>query len=449
MKAPSLDLGEPYVPLHHPFPIVARGLVPGQGATLRTQMRDPRGTVWTARGVYVADPTGTVNTARHASISGTFAGLDVGGLFWSLVPPEGDAYLLRLKDEPDLPLGPAPGDLSPLRYELSLHCDGDRICVETIERPQVAHTVTMTQTLPGRLRGQLFMPEDASPKGAVLVLGGSEGGIVPARAAALAADGFAALALGYFDYQDRPKAAVDLPLEYFAEAAAFLQHVTGKPCVIWGGSRGSEAAMLTAIHFPDSISGVIAWVPSHLVNPGFDMASGEDFSLSSTAMWTVGGAPIDGAPGAPVTPAVRAARTAGYSAPPGYSFSSEFNAGWAAVGPESAYAIPVEKINAPLCCISSSDDALWPSEVGGNAIAARRASHGLSASTQHVVLQGCGHAIGMPNMPRPFAHISHWSGGYSGVTSGFVAQGGSPAANAAGAREGWAAARRFLDEIFG
>ncbi len=426
---------------------MATGLPPGKTAVLISSITDHRGTDWRGEGHYEIRNDGTLNTAEHRSLGGTYSGIDVGGPFWSVQPPGGTAYLDGLKDTPDLPLSPAPNGLEPLRYDLTLVVDGETIGAETVVRPQLAEGVHSSTALPGDLRGIFFTPCQ-SAIGAVLVLGGSEGGITAGRAAALAAEGYAALALGYFDYEDRPKAAIDLPIKYFGDAVQFLKQQTGHDAVIWGGSRGSEAAMLTAIHCPQHVAGVIAWVPSHLVNPGFDMAGGEDFSASTTAMWTYAGAPIEGVPSAPMTDAIRTARARGYARVSGYAYSPEFEQAWAAVGPDSRFAIPVEEIAEPLCIISAEEDALWPSALSGKRLCARRKAAGLADQTTMVSLAKCGHAIGMPNMPRPFSHTSYWSAGYSGVEAGFIAQGGTPATNAVAAREGWGAALSFIDSVF-
>ncbi|MEO0410572.1 MAG: acyl-CoA thioesterase/bile acid-CoA:amino acid N-acyltransferase family protein [Pseudomonadota bacterium] len=443
----SFQLPATLPPLHADMPIIASKLPQGKVAKLKTTMIDPRGISWSAEGHYEISTNGTLNTAENASLGGTYTGVDVGGPFWSLQPPHGAAYLDGLRSDPGLSLSPAPTELEPLTYTLSLWVDGMLQDEAEIQRAQVAPGVTPTHSLPGALRGVMFSPTGA-PKGAVLVLGGSEGGITPGRAAALAAEGYTALALGYFDYEDRPRAAINLPLEYFSAAIDFLKSKTGHDTVIWGGSRGSEAAMLTAIHFPDHIAGVIAWVPSHLVNQGFDMAAGEDFSKSSAAMWAVKGEPIDGAPSTPVTESIKARRKTGYAAPPGYAYTPEFQKGWGDAGHNGRFAIKVEDLKAPLCIISAADDALWPSALGGRYLFERRSAAGLLDQTRHICLPHSGHAIGMPNMPRPFSHISYWSGGYSGVEGGFIAQGGAPATNAAAARDGWAAALDFLGDVF-
>jgi len=52
---------------------------------------------------------------------------------------------------------------------------------------------------------------------------GDEGGLIEFRSSLLASRGFAALSLPYFDFEDQPKVMKEFKLEYFQEAARFLQ----------------------------------------------------------------------------------------------------------------------------------------------------------------------------------------------------------------------------------
>lgn len=52
---------------------------------------------------------------------------------------------------------------------------------------------------------------------------GDEGGLIEFRSSLLATHGFAALSLPYFDFEDLPRIMKELKLEYFEEAARFLQ----------------------------------------------------------------------------------------------------------------------------------------------------------------------------------------------------------------------------------
>jgi dienelactone hydrolase len=98
------------------------------------------------------------------------------------------------------------------------------------------------------LVGELYTPAGPGPvRGAILVLGGSEGGLGGASPEArdLARHGYAALALAYFGAPGVPDALTNIPLEYFKTALDFLRDRAGVDphrIGIVGTSKGGEAA---------------------------------------------------------------------------------------------------------------------------------------------------------------------------------------------------------------
>ncbi|MEM9170312.1 MAG: acyl-CoA thioester hydrolase/BAAT C-terminal domain-containing protein, partial [Pseudomonadota bacterium] len=180
---------------------------------------------------------------------------------------------------------------------------------------------------------------------------------------------------------------------------------------------------------------------------GLDMAGGEDFTFGERPMWTLNGAPAPFAPNLAADRDADRMRARAYAAPPGHRYAAEFLRNWRRAPADADYRIPVERIAAPLLLVSAEDDGLWPSRFGAECIVERMERAGGAAIVRHVSLGGCGHAIGMPNEPRPFSNIAWWSDGYAGVQGGFVDYGGAPDANAAGAREGWREAVAFLRDV--
>jgi dienelactone hydrolase len=110
------------------------------------------------------------------------------------------------------------------------------------------------------------------------------GGVV---ASALLADhGAAALALAYFKEPSLPKKLRNVPLEYFQKALKRLRsapNVDPKRIFVMGGSRGGEAALLIGATYPRLVHGVIALVPSNVVNSSPDGRS---------PAWTLHGEPV-------------------------------------------------------------------------------------------------------------------------------------------------------------
>jgi fermentation-respiration switch protein FrsA (DUF1100 family) len=121
----------------------------------------------------------------------------------------------------------------------------------------------------------------------VLVFSGSAGGLTTTRAAALlAAHGYPSLALAYFKAPGLPQTLSSIPLEYFTSALEELRAQPGvdrNHVLVAGESRGGEAALLLGAHFPRLVNGVIAGVPSSVVNPGWPD--------TSNPAWTVRGRP--------------------------------------------------------------------------------------------------------------------------------------------------------------
>jgi dienelactone hydrolase len=101
---------------------------------------------------------------------------------------------------------------------------------------------------------------------AVLLFGGSEGGLHgQLLSALLTLHGYPVLDLAYFAEPGLPPTLADVPLEYFAEAIRWLAkqpQVDPQKIFIVSVSRGSEAALLTALDFPGLVHGVIASVPA-------------------------------------------------------------------------------------------------------------------------------------------------------------------------------------------
>jgi dienelactone hydrolase len=73
------------------------------------------------------------------------------------------------------------------------------------------------------LVGTLFYPTTSGPHPTVVVFGGWGGGIREGGAEALVLEGFAALALAYLGIDPLPRDLVEMPLEYFVEAFAWLK----------------------------------------------------------------------------------------------------------------------------------------------------------------------------------------------------------------------------------
>ena len=157
--------------------------------------------------------------------------------------------------------------------------------------------------------GRMFRPKDRSErKPALLVFGGSEGGLSPPvvlKSALLAAHGYPALALAYWKAPGLPQELRRIPLEYFRKALTGLRAQPGvdpSHVLVTGVSWGGEGSLLVAATYPDLVHGVIAETP----NSYLDAAPGRGDAGSS---WTLHGKELPfaerrlfGAPAADVDP---------------------------------------------------------------------------------------------------------------------------------------------------
>src|SRR5436190_8911503 len=112
---------------------------------------------------------------------------------------------------------------------------------------------------------------------AMLVLGGSEGGLTSGAAGArlLAAQGYSALGLAYFQAPGLPSTLENIPLEYFMRAIDWLAQqpsVDPRRIGVLGGSKGAEMALLLASR-DRRLKAVVAAAPSSVVWAGVDNAN--------------------------------------------------------------------------------------------------------------------------------------------------------------------------------
>jgi dienelactone hydrolase len=133
----------------------------------------------------------------------------------------------------------------------------------------------------------LVYPTGITRRPAILLLGGSEGGIPGPLSASLAAQGYPILALAYFKEPGLPSTLSRIPLEYFARALRWLHRqpqVDPHRVAILGVSRGSEAAQLTGADYPSLVNAVIALVPSDVAVCSYPGCTGPAWTLHGQAI---------------------------------------------------------------------------------------------------------------------------------------------------------------------
>jgi len=221
---------------------------------------------------------------------------------------------------------------------------------------------------------------------AVLLLGGSEGGIsTPMNdvAKTLQAAGYSVLVASYFGAKGQPKTLESIPLETFDRALAWLRtrpEVDPSRIVIAGISKGAEAALLVATRHPE-LRAVVAGVPSSVVWPGIRFPS-----LRTPSSWTVAGRPLPVVPYGPF----RFGMVLG-------NVGSVYRDGLKHLAQHPDAVIPIEKIKAPVLLICGKADKLWPSCPMSRQIEARAKSHE-GPSVKVLAYANAGHAcVGPPS----------------------------------------------------
>lgn len=225
------------------------------------------------------------------------------------------------------------------------------------------------------------------PGPAVLLLTGYGGGMPP-QGIQLARAGYPTLSLAYYNLPTLPDVLSNIPLEYFEGALRWLREqpeVDPQRVIVWGYSRGGEAALLLGATYPELVHGVVANVPSNVVNGSFDVGG---------AVWTLDGAPLPFNDRLPTSEAVNA--------------------------PEAE--IQVERIAGPVLLACGELDEEWASCPMARAIESRLDTHARLARHKLLSYPNLGHFVNVPPLS----------------TTANVREGGD---------EAWRATLEFLEEV--
>jgi dienelactone hydrolase len=334
--------------------IRASGLAPNEHVTIRSEITDGAGEGWAAQAEFVADGQGAVDASKQAPVSGSYKEISAMGLIWAALPVSKKVNsFTQIRN------------LGPQSVELHLLRQGKEAASAHLEQIGMADGVKRIEVHDGSLRGSLFVPSDVGQHPgrhpAVLVVGGSEGGVPTRRAAWLASHGYAALALAYFRFEDLPPQLERIPLEYFQRAMQWMAsrpEIGDAPIGVVGASRGGELALQLGAMFPH-VAAVVAYVPSSVRISSCCQGDGQP-------AWTWQGRAL-----AYVTPRQKTLAAARMEA-----------------------TIPVENTKGSILMISGEADHVWNSAEMADDVLSRLKSHRFAFGAQNLKYPRAGHYAG-------------------------------------------------------
>jgi dienelactone hydrolase len=421
---------QPDALIDQPIAIALRGFAPRHPVSVTATQTYAEAICWQSRATFISDNDGEVDVTRQAPVSGTYEGVAPMGLFWSM-------DRLPCEARP-VPLGAIMLPV-PIRLEAE-GTDGRRAEITIVRRiagPSVTRHVIRTEGLVGTL----FLPPSTGPHPAVLVVSGGGGGIDEFRGAILASHGYAALALGYFAVEDRPRGLVNIPLEYFETAIGWMRAqpwFDDRLLAVWGASRGGELALLLGATFPE-INAVAAWVPSGVVFWALGLAEPGD--TRPPAAWTFRGKPL---------PYLQESNTSGDRLPvpePGrpVAYAPFYRSQLRDARAVERATIPVEKIRGPVQLVSGVDDQMWPSSDLADIALRRLETHRHPFPFRHLKYPEAGHTILVPYWPLAELRVLRLAR-VVGAQDHLLFQGGTAKADAEAGIDAWRDLLAFLDE---
>jgi uncharacterized protein len=246
--------------------------------------------------------------------------------------------------------------------------------------------MSVTEIREPGLVGAFGFPEGVARARSVLALGGSDGR-PDYLLRLLVAEGFACLALAYFNTPDTQPALTEVPLERIEKALRWLRdnphvEVARDRIALIGASKGGELALLAATVFPELVGPVVAYTPSSVVWEGIDFRQGRPPGRSS---WSLDGQPL---------PFLRyPANIPSSSSERGISFLPIYDGGLNDTAAVAEAEIPVERATGPILLVSGGDDRMWPAERMCRMVVDRLRRNGRERIVRHLNYPEAGHVL--------------------------------------------------------
>jgi dienelactone hydrolase len=355
-------------PVDQPLEINATGFRADERVTLIVEGRADSGAVWHGRKVAAVGGDGRLVLHSQYLLGRYGAGQGSGGL--------------------------APW---PRKFMVTVRGREGSASVSVQRAPPLLRSIARTAERPRNLGffGEWIRPRAAVRRTAVLVMGGSDGGLsayTESIASALTGHGYPALALAYFNEPGLPNGLARIRLEYFRRALGWMRRqreVDPNRIVTLGVSRGGELSLILASTYPRLVHATVGYVPIEFVVAGYPD--------SSQPAWIYRGKPYEG----------------------------------------DHLRIPVERTSGPVFVAGGGDDQLWPSGRAVAAIIARMRAHGRTDVTA-LTYPGAGHALGTA-VPIQLNNTAT-----TAVPPGF---GGSARADELAREDSWPKLLRFLKRL--
>lgn len=270
--------------------------------------------------------------------------------------------------------------------------------------------------------GNYFPAEGMTgPRPAVLVIGGSEGGLsdeVRDEAVLLQKHGFNVLQLAYFNAPGKGSKLERVPVERFTAGLDWLKRQPSTDparIAIMGYSKGGEAALLVATRYPGIRAAVIG-MPSSVV---WDALSMRSYIFGGISSWTEKGVDVP---------------SLAYAKPDRQDdMVSRFGNALKGLPQSSPLRLPVETFSGRILLVCGASDTLWPSCPMAQDIVKRAVARG-AAAPELLVYPDAGHGVMGPPMPAGDPRWRRWQ-----------RLGGTVEANAAARTDSWAKIIAFLD----
>ena len=228
-----------------------------------------------------------------------------------------------------------------------------------------------------------YFPAKRNAAPAVLLFGGSEGGIgagVNEQAVSLQSAGFSVLAMSYFGAPSQPGNLELVPLETFDRALEWLRaqpEVDPKRVAVAGHSKGSEAALVVGVRHSE-LAAVVASAPTSAVWPGINW-----FDFDPASSWSSKGTPL---------PAVPYGGVALFG-----DIGRLYREGLKTLPVHPDAAIAVERISGAVMLVCGEADDLWPACEMSRQLRARALREG-GPPVKVLAYEGAGHRVFGPGL---------------------------------------------------